>query len=1258
MMPAPVILRVYLSNNNLTVAEVPITPETTCRDVVDCCKEPGEVNCHLAEHWRGSERPVGDDERPFDILQQWGIHRDEVKFYLRHEGNMPTANGGEQGSRQPKKKNGVKEASPESQLPPGLDLTLADLQEMATRQQQQIESQQQMLVAKEQRLKFLKQQDKAQQEMAEENERLRMLRDKVESQEMKLRKLRSLRGQAEQQRTTNSNLSSELESVRQLFSEKQKELAAAVSRVDGLTKQLEDLRTGKVNGYNGDISHAASMAAELERLRKELMIRNRLNDQQNAKLQAQRESLNQRNNEMSYMDKRIAELTDRLRKKKAAQQQRQPNKASQNEGETKSQAGKAQNIAAVEPYIQQPKQSRDNLKPNGRAYTEPIKEMPNDGDLKQGNYLPNGGLPVMPTHFTPEKSNFTPSKGHSEAYAVMEETLKSVEGEPSQLKSPYGKGQSPKSKDYGIGLSLAPRPFVPGGSTLKSYGSDSSMSSQASGRGQPEGVNENSARSSPVVEGRAVNGQGNNHIATQNSRPNYLNVEGATVGRLSPQLERKPKEGGLYASKDRPHSSYELLDMIREQDSAAMRKNYHSSGDLPGDSQREQGLSKKTPPKTRPKPSNGHKNSSQTDGPSGKLDTSPKALDTALAILKGGNRPAVTSSGYTSYRSGPHVTRAGFTSPTTNDVMSFPSPGQQQGRTDKSVVRAGGEGSQTLRPFSSTASQGGKIESPTATVRPLPQDGQGGMEAHAPVSSQTVPYPPIQGQTGPYSPVSTVVTGPFPPASAHGGQPVRSPSPTKQGYYQQEPSPSQTGQPPDSRERPPSPRKQPPQYTGPQHPAEGSQQRPPSPRKYSSPPSSQSSPPTSQAGQSASPEYLHPDDSVQTRQKSEEFQDDSFDARRPVSPTKHLTPKPGSAYERLFPNADPEKIRRIAHAPRPLRKRHSFNEGEGPPAQQQYYRGSPPAHPATQGPPPAYPSSPKPQEQESPPSPQYSSPAPDTQQQNVSPTRETPPEQGQNVAQNNGQTSPQQQPPPSSPQQPPQQPRSPPPNQQTKPMQPEKKSNLKGRNGVKPKRNVRFDPLALLLDASLEGEFDLVQDIINQVENPSGSNDEGITALHNAICAGYHDIVTFLVEYGCDVNSQDSDGWTPLHCAASCNNMPMVELLVTSGACIFATTISDVETAAEKCEELEDGYTGCSEYLYGIQEKMGIVNGGLVYALFDYEAEESDELSFREGEPLYILRKGDADEIEWWWARSQEGKEGYVARNLLGMSPRIPQKRP
>ena len=46
-----------------------------------------------------------------------------------------------------------------------------------------------------------------------------------------------------------------------------------------------------------------------------------------------------------------------------------------------------------------------------------------------------------------------------------------------------------------------------------------------------------------------------------------------------------------------------------------------------------------------------------------------------------------------------------------------------------------------------------------------------------------------------------------------------------------------------------------------------------------------------------------------------------------------------------------------------------------------------------------------------------------------------------------------------------------------------------------------------------------------QVPNPSGANDEGITALHNAICASHYQIVNFLILKGVDVNSPDSDGW-------------------------------------------------------------------------------------------------------------------------------------
>eukprot|EP00066_Takifugu_rubripes_P023601 XP_011612867.1 PREDICTED: LOW QUALITY PROTEIN: apoptosis-stimulating of p53 protein 1-like [Takifugu rubripes] len=231
---------------------------------------------------------------------------------------------------------------------------------------------------------------------------------------------------------------------------------------------------------------------------------------------------------------------------------------------------------------------------------------------------------------------------------------------------------------------------------------------------------------------------------------------------------------------------------------------------------------------------------------------------------------------------------------------------------------------------------------------------------------------------------------------------------------------------------------------------------------------------------------------------------------------------------------------------------------------------------------------------------------------------------------------------------------SPSPSTQTPPTKQVKRTNLKKPSSERTGHGLRvkFNPLALLLDASLEGEFDLVQRIIYEVENPSMPNDEGITPLHNAVCAGHHHIVKFLLDFAVNVNAADSDGWTPLHCAASCNSVHLCKMLVESGAAIFATTISDVETAADKCEEMEEGYTQCSQFLYGVQEKLGVMNKGLVYALWDYTAQHPDELSFSEGDALAVLRRSDDVETEWWWARFND-REGYVPRNLLGLYPRI-----
>lgn len=63
------------------------------------------------------------------------------------------------------------------------------------------------------------------------------------------------------------------------------------------------------------------------------------------------------------------------------------------------------------------------------------------------------------------------------------------------------------------------------------------------------------------------------------------------------------------------------------------------------------------------------------------------------------------------------------------------------------------------------------------------------------------------------------------------------------------------------------------------------------------------------------------------------------------------------------------------------------------------------------------------------------------------------------------------------------------------------------------------------------------------------------------------------------------------------------------------------------------------------------MNKGVVYALWEYEAQSADELSFQEGDAITVLRRKDDAETDWWWSKLND-KEGYVPRNLLGVGPR------
>ncbi|NXY82903.1 ASPP1 protein, partial [Alcedo cyanopectus] len=958
---------------------------------------------------------------------------------------------------------------------PRVELTLSELQDMAARQQQQIENQQQMLVAKEQRLRYLKQQERRQQQSVSESEKLQKLKERVETQETKLKKIRAMRGQVDYSKIMNGNLSTEIEHISAMFQEKQQELQAAVLKVDQLTQQLEDLRKGKLNGfqsYNGQMTGPA--AVELKKLYQELQIRNRLNQEQNSKLQQQKELLNKRNMEVALMDKRISELRERLYKKKL-------NRINGTSSPQSSLSASGR-VAAVGPYIQVPSAGTytvpvDPVKPQSLT----IASSSTHGRSKSAN---DGNWPILKQSSTPvvkptQISN-TDWKESSMDTALKQGTISSQPLPTSVLGS---------TDKLGLDLGKVP-PTIPGVSKQlpQNYGT----------------------YPSPVPLG----------TGSTNS------------------LERR-KDGSL----PRPSSS----------------------------------ITNRQRPVPLPPPSSVHQpSSSQQIQQRISVPPSPTYQPTTAPLFPGGD-----------------------------------------GRPELPLTVA-------IRPF--LADKGSRPQSP----RKGPQT----------VNSSSIYSMYLQQATPPKNYQQAVYNTLNKSVKAVYGKPVLQSGST---------SPS------------------------------------PLPFLHGSLPAQAASQPQSQPQTEVSEKDQELENAPPPSENS-----NVENIPRPLSPTK-LTPIVHSPL-RYQSDADLEALRRkLANAPRPLKKRSSITEPEGPsgPNIQKllyqrfntlaggiesapFYQPSNPqdfigiladvdnGNASTNGnvdePVPVQPTAPLPDEP--PPSSDANDnelPSPATEElintETTNQTSETTEDNNNNPAivpsteQSSSPTpevsSPAEDEAPLPPALPP-------------PLPPTKRTNLKKPNSERTGHGLRvkFNPLALLLDASLEGEFDLVQRIIYEVDDPSKPNDEGITPLHNAVCAGHHHIVKFLLDFGVNVNAADSDGWTPLHCAASCNSVHLCKLLVESGAAIFASTISDIETAADKCEEMEEGYIQCSQFLYGVQEKLGVMNKGVVYALWDYEAQNSDELSFREGDAITVLRRKDESETEWWWARLND-REGYVPKNLLGLYPRI-----
>ncbi|CAI5654184.1 unnamed protein product [Oreochromis niloticus] len=1111
----PMFLTVYLSNNDQHFTEVPVTPETLCRDVVDLCKEPGETDCHLSEMWRGSERPVGDGERMLDVLQRWGQHRSEVRFFLRHNRAPSRESGGSRGSDS--KRNGVK-GPPDRRMEngvatPRMDMTLAELQEMAARQQQQIEAQQQLLASKEQRLRYLKQQEQRQQQQASEQEKLQRLRENIDNQEARLKKVRALKGQVEQKRLSNGKLVEEIEQMNNLFQQKQRELVMAASKVEELSRQLELLKNGKMDNFHDN----QSSVAELDRLYKELQLRNKLNQDQNSKLQHQRENLNKRNLEVAAMDKRISELRDRLWKKKAALQQKE-NLPLPSDAQAGQQSGPSR-VAAVGPYIQ------SSTMPRGPARH----------DLLVKPAYPDGTA-TLPAH-EPQSKAGTAGGKESGTPAGCDVFLSSEGLQPGKLAEWSSSGPELNTNGHGSASTL---PRMNSHSSSNTDQDDSELKRDRKVR--PYSMFE--PTEAPAASLRK-NQSSDDLVRDAQSAPK------APV-KVPPPVPSKPKgpvivpygKPGLNTGtfpKAKPHGQQPLTTQSR----TPLPPSQSQTLPLPSKQDTPPAATVRpfTPdlPSSKPQIVAASSIYSMYTQQSGSGKPFPAGVQGAL------NRVQNRTNGFVSVYGKPVISSGGSQHPE-NPYLERRSPAPETEVDNNGTNNAGSSSSEGQQPETE------RIPRPLSPTKLLPfisnpyRQSDGDLEAlrkklyNAPRplkkrSSITEPEGPagpnIQKllyqkttlaamETTVNTPTTPTFTGEAAKAVEGSAGPHGSILPTGTENY-----PSERGQ-----------TQEPSQTTGINTPLPAFTEQPYTPL--------------------AIPE-------------TEEI--------IPPPPPSHPAPRPDDA---LFPPPPPPGLE-------------DTEPSLPPPPPEGFLEEFPPY------PPPPYPSG---AEQDSLGEDTFNMKAPEVTGQVTLP--------------------------------------------------PGKRTNLRkpGSERIDHTMRVKFNPLALLLDSSLEGEFDLVQRIIYEVEDPSQPNDEGITALHNAVCAGHTEIVKFLVQFGVNVNAADSDGWTPLHCAASCNNVQVCKFLVESGAAVFAMTYSDMQTAADKCEEMEEGYTQCSQFLYGVQEKMGIMNRGVVYALWDYSAENPDELSFHEGDCMTIIRREDEDEIEWWWARMGD-TEGYIPRNLLGLYPRI-----
>jgi len=103
------------------------------------------------------------------------------------------------------------------------------------------------------------------------------------------------------------------------------------------------------------------------------------------------------------------------------------------------------------------------------------------------------------------------------------------------------------------------------------------------------------------------------------------------------------------------------------------------------------------------------------------------------------------------------------------------------------------------------------------------------------------------------------------------------------------------------------------------------------------------------------------------------------------------------------------------------------------------------------------------------------------------------------------------------------------------------------------RKQVKFDSYVMLLQGLRDRDLETIVSHLEQVSDEAMNTHEVSSAFLTAILENREDIVSALLRRGFDVNATaDSAGLTGLHLASAFNYLPLVKIILASGACIFA----------------------------------------------------------------------------------------------------------